>query len=145
MSKITIDRDEFVYLVMSFLLDNILHEDEMIIDNEDWKFIMEKIKLGGLKAHLMQAYVRMDTERRVDYKRIKKVFYEESKTQYVIGINGTPDLKEDTLYKYKMKDMIREVVRLIMKEKEKTGFTVSSEKVDRMVEEVVKKQQQFEE
>lgn len=144
MSKIIVDREEFTYLIISFLLDNILHEDDMIIENEDWLKIMNKMKLGGLKAHLMQAYVRMDTARRVDYKRIKNVFYEDSNQSYRISIKGHSDITEDQTYKYKMKDLIRETVRLITKEKIKTGYTVSSEKVDQIIEHVIEKQNQFE-
>lgn len=144
MSKIVIDREKFAYLVMSFLLDNLLHEEDMIIENDDWDLIMRKVKMGGLKSHLMNAYVKMDGERRVEYKRIKKVFYEDSPTQYVINIQGQTDLKEDTTYKYKLKDLLREAIRLVEKEKKKTGFTVNGEKVDRIIEHVINKQQQFE-
>ena len=144
MSRIVIDREKFTYLVVSFLLDNLLHEDEMIIENEDWDLIMRKIKLGGLKPHLMQTYIKMDSERRVDYKRIKDVFYNDSSNQYTIKIQGRSDLKEDTTYKYKIKDLLREAIRLVEKEKKKTGFTVNGEKVDRIIEHVINKQQQFE-
>lgn len=140
MSSIIVDREEFAYLVISFLLDSLLHEDDMIIDNEDWNFIMKKIKLGGLKAHLMNTYIKMDSERRVDYKRIKKVFYEESGSMNVVKIKGKSNLKEDTAYKYKIKDLLREAVRLIDKEKNRSGYTVSGEKVDKIIEHVINKQ-----
>ena len=145
MSKIVVDREEFTSFVISFLIDTINHDDEMVISNKSWERIVKKLKLGGLKAPLMQEYLKMDAERRTEYKRIKKVFYEDNPVNYHIQIKGKSDLKEDKSYKYKVKDLLREAVRLVEKEKHKTGFAVTSEKVDRIIEHVTNKQTQWEE
>ena len=144
MSKIIIDKEQWDKLVVSYLLDVLINYKDMLENNDDWGKIVDKIKLAGVKPHLIQAYLHQTAEERTNYKRIKDVFYKESDTMYTIYIKGKSTTNEDVLHKYKLKDTIREVVRIIGKERRKSGLELNGEKLDRIIETVIIKQEKFE-
>jgi len=142
MAAIQVDRNDFANLIISFILDNMLHKSDMIIENERWFELVKKMEGAGLKGKMLEAYLNMPTEQRGNYRRIMTSFY--SDTGNIINIKSKSDIKEDASYKYKMKDMIKEVTKIVKKEEIKTGFGVNSAKMDRIIEHVINKQLKFE-
>ena len=86
MAKISVTSNEFADIVISFLLDKIMHSDEIIPDNEIFNDLSEKMRSKGMRSVLLQYYFDMDTNSRVKYKRIKGVFDNSSSNKSVIEI-----------------------------------------------------------
>lgn len=73
MSQISVDPEEYADVVMAFLLDAI--REDLLTENERFdKFITHLEKTGGLKSLLFKIYMEMDSNTRIKYKRIKRVF-----------------------------------------------------------------------
>jgi len=74
MSTINLTPKQFGDLTVSFLLDKILHPEEVVPDDEDFNKFIDSIKGKGAKTALTQHYVNMDSASRLNYKRIKDIF-----------------------------------------------------------------------
>ena len=74
MATINLTPKQFGDLTVSFLLDKILHPDEVVSGDEEFDKFIDSIKSKGAKTALTQYYVQMDSQSRLNYKRIKDVF-----------------------------------------------------------------------
>lgn len=74
MSKINVTPEEFGNIIIAFLLDKSLHPDEVIPGNEIFDKLMLRMYDKGLKPLALKAFLEMDSQDRVKYKRIKDSF-----------------------------------------------------------------------
>ena len=69
--KINLTPETFSDLVISYLLDCLLHSDEVTKSNR-FNELVEIMELKGMKSLLLMKYLDMDSNERLNYKRIKK-------------------------------------------------------------------------
>lgn len=84
--KINITPEEFADLVVVFLFDKIVRNDEVIPEYEAFNEIVENLEKKGAKSPLMQYYLSLDAEERRNYKRINGAFTNGSQSNYTINI-----------------------------------------------------------
>ena len=72
MATINLTPKEFGDLTVSFLLDKMLHPDEVVSGDEGFDKVIDS--LSSRKSALTQHYVQMDSASRLQYKRIKDIF-----------------------------------------------------------------------
>jgi len=71
MATINLTPKQFGDLTVSFLLDKMLHPDEVVSD-EGFDKVIDSLE--GRKAALTSHYIQMDSASRLQYKRIKDIF-----------------------------------------------------------------------
>lgn len=71
MATVNVTPGEFGDIVMIYLLDKVLHPDEVSKGNERFDETIDLLKRRGLKAPLTKYYLDAPTEQRFNYKRIK--------------------------------------------------------------------------
>jgi len=147
MSKIIVTPEEFANFVVSFLLDKISHKDKVLPDYDEFSDIVWRMEKGGIKPHLMKMYLHMDALNRGKYKRIKEAFSGDTHNTYEILISSDKSTKEKSKKtdKYKVKDLIKKAIRLIKQERQRTGFPLNEDKLDRIIEHVINQQKEWEE
>jgi hypothetical protein len=72
MSQIIVDPEEYADIVMIFLLESI--RNDLLTDNKQFDEFITKLEKGGFKQHLFKTYMEIDSNTRIKYKRIKRVF-----------------------------------------------------------------------
>ena len=87
MTTLNLTPKEYADLTVSFLLDKMLHPDEVVSGNENFNKLAEKFKNLGLKPHLTKYYIDMDSMARMNYKRIKDAFDESNDNPQTIKVN----------------------------------------------------------
>jgi len=127
MSKVNVTPDQFGDIVVAFLLDKLLHEEEVIPNNKDFNVYAEKMAGKGMKPLSLNYYLRMNANLRVYYKRIKKVFeYDQNQSAVIFIWPSKGDIekaeKKDNLLKRAIKkllfkeDINKEERQLLMEE-----------------------------
>ena len=111
MAKIRVEPNEFADVVISFLLDKILHPEEVVPNNDDFNEFTEKIRGKGLKTLMMKYYLNMDSRTRVKYKIIKDVFEEGSSETSVINILPEKVEKKKEMGK---KNLLKKIIKKII-------------------------------
>lgn len=76
MAKIKVDKDQFAYVVFSYLFDKYLNP-EVSAGNEDFNAAMKKLK-GILKPVSRDMYLEQPADLRMKYKLIKRSFRPDS-------------------------------------------------------------------
>jgi len=114
MAKINLTPSEYGDITVAFLLDKMLHPEEVIPYNENFNEYAEKLAGKGMKPLSLNFYLQMDGNLRVYYKRIKKVFEGDQNQSAIIYIWPTKREKEEI----EKKDNIlkRAIKKLLMKE-----------------------------
>ena len=69
--KINVTPEEFSNVIISYLLDCILHKDEINM-SEEFEEVVDILDMKGSKAFLLMKYLRMDANERMNYKKIRK-------------------------------------------------------------------------
>ena len=132
MAKIIVTHNKFADIVIAFLLDKMLHPDDVIPDSELFNEFAEKIKGKGLKSLLMQYYFNMDAIDRVKYKKIKDIFDGTSTDMSVINIIYE---KVDKKEKEKEKDgIIKKVIKKLLKREDISSEDITDEELELLVE-----------
>lgn len=113
MSKINITGNTFPHIVMSYLLDKLLHLESVSPGNEEFAEIMRKLKGKGMLPLIRNYYLDMDTEYRVKYKLIKSAFKEDASKNYLINIVpdafGPPPAEQPGL----IKRIVRKAIQVL--------------------------------
>jgi hypothetical protein len=109
-AKIRVVPNEFADIVISFLLDKMLHPEEVVPNNDDFNEFIEKIRGRGLKTLMMKYYLNMDSKTRVKYKIIKDVFEEGSSETSVISISPEKVEKKKEVSKSLLKKVIKKII-----------------------------------
>ena len=114
MAKINVTPSEYGDITVAFLLDKLLHPEEVIPYNEDFNKYAKKMAGKGMKPLSLNYYLRMDGNLRIYYKRIKKVFEGDQNQSAIIYI--WPDKKEKEKALKKDNILKRAIKKLLMKE-----------------------------
>jgi hypothetical protein len=69
--KVNLTPEEFSNFVASYLLDCLLHIDEINM-SDDFREIVDVLDNKGMKSFLLMKYLKMDSNERLNYKRIRK-------------------------------------------------------------------------
>lgn len=141
MATIVITGDEFGDFTISFLLDAMIN-DEILPDNEAFQRVVKNMERKGMKAVLLQEFLRFKSQQRIQYKRIKPSFEEGNKGSNIINITNTGFVKEDieikeTLQKEQVRETIDKVLLLLKKRRRKTGLPVSRKNTEKIIEKVL--------
>lgn len=87
MAKLTLTGKDFANFTMLFLHDKLLRPDEIIEAdiNETFNAFAEVLMRRGMKAPLLQCYMKMDPSMRVKYRLIRDVFTDKpnNKVSYI--------------------------------------------------------------
>jgi hypothetical protein len=141
MSKITVTPDEFVDFVISFLLNKMIHKKEMLGDNERFNDIVERMERGGLKSHLLQAFLKFDSQQRMQFKRIKDVFEGKDNVRNTIDILPDRTSKEKAFRNKGDNSFLNEIIKRVIKEARsyriRTGCLISNDKMERLIDKVL--------
>ena len=111
MAKINIIANEFPELVVPFLLDKLLHPEEIVPGNKEFNELSEILKLKGMQPILMKYYLKMDANQRLKYKRIKDIFDMTASVSSIVNIS--PGEKEVEVKKTKSK-MVGKIIRKLI-------------------------------
>jgi hypothetical protein len=111
MAIINLTPGEFGDFVMIYLLDKVLHPDEVSTGNERFNDTIDLMSKRGLKSQLTKYYLSTNAEQRFNYKRIKDVF--DSSSGNFGSIRIGPHKEE--VVKTKEKDKEKEKEGLIKK------------------------------
>ena len=111
MAKINIIANEFPELVVPFLLDKLLHPEEIVPGNKEFNKLSEILKLKGMQPILMKYYLKMDANQRLKYKRIKDIFDMTASVSSIVNIS--PGEKEVEVKKTKSK-MVGKIIRKLI-------------------------------
>jgi len=114
MSKINVSPDEYADITVAFLLDKMLHPDEVIPYNEAFNKYAKKLAGKGMKSLSLNYYLKMNGNLRVYYKRIKKVFEGDQNQSAIIYI--WPSKKEKEKMEKKDSILKKAIKKLLMKE-----------------------------
>lgn len=145
--KIKLTPDDFFNFTVSYLQDMIKKKEKP----EHMKRIVSKLEDLGFKPIFMKHWLKMSAEERLKYKRIKNIFHG-GKFSDGTGIsfqnekNGKEDsVSESTLEPkeknyYKVKDIVKKVLIISKRVRERKGFPLSEEIVDKIIEDVINKE-----
>ena len=133
--------EKFSKLIIIFLLDKIVNEDEVLPNDEELNKLNEVLQGKQVKPHLLKQYLSFDTKNRNYYRRIKDAFYTDEDTNQKFTIEINPDkvtnesneeddsqINEDTsdssfyssqMFSY-IKDVVYSVIKRIRKQKLRT-------------------------
>jgi len=114
MSKINVTPGEYADIVVCFLLDKMLHPDEVIPLNKDFNKYMKKMSGKGMKPVSLNYYLNLNANIRVFYKRIKKVFEYDQNQSAIIHIWPSKKDKEKSAKKDNI--LKRAINKLLMKD-----------------------------
>ena len=142
MPKITETPEQFFDITVLFLYDMMINIDHSVLKRDDILKMIEMFNKRGLKTKFMKHYLSLDSQLRIEYKRIKEIFYNpKGGSLTTININATAvnegeELDEDF---YETKDTVRQVINLIKKQKyKKPGKLVTDRTIDRIITHVLK-------
>lgn len=114
MATINLTPKQFGDLTVSFLLDKILHPDEVVPGDEEFDKFIDSIKGKGAKSALTQHYIKMDAASRLNYKRIKDIF--DGTSESVQNIKVMPEKKIPGKEKGKKKEgFLKRVGKAVLK------------------------------
>ena len=113
MATVNLTPKQFGDLVVSFLLDKILHPEEVVPGDEDFDKFIESIKGKGAKSALTQHYVQMDSQSRLNYKRIKDIFDGTDNT--IQNIKVMPEKKLPKKSKKEKEGFLKKVGKEVLK------------------------------
>lgn len=116
MAKLTVTGSEFADIVMLFLYDKLSHPDEIIEAdvNETFNAFAEVMFRRGMKAPLLQCYMDMNPQLRVQYRLIRNTFMDNAngKISYIeIHKDVRPDTLKPGVFK-RIKSIVKKIVLL---------------------------------
>jgi len=109
--RLTVTSSEFADIVACFLFEKLLKPDKVLLNNDMFNNFMKKIGGKGAKSLLMEYYLNLPSETRLDYRRIKDVF-RNGNSMHEIRI--TPEDKKEKDKKEKG-GLIRKAVKIVKK------------------------------
>ena len=130
MASANIKKDEFADFLMAFLLDKILHPDKVLPEHEEFNGLIKKMEQKGLRPLLMYYYMGIEPNVRSKYKMISKTLRGGNKESFMINAKGEVSKKEKSTFK----DVVKKALRLIKASRKRSGFPLSEEKVDKILD-----------
>jgi hypothetical protein len=86
MAKLNLTPSEFADFVAAFIFDKMVNPDEIIIENEDFTKLINRISSLGSKPHFMKYYLDMTADERLNYKRFKSTIEPGATSKSVIDV-----------------------------------------------------------
>lgn len=117
MGTLLLTPDEFADIALLFLADKAINPNKVAIGNEKFDTFMEK-NAGQIKNKLLKYYLDSPSQRRIDYKIIKKVFTNPKAGLQTIRIGPAKVVKGVRKEKKTIKGMIKKLVKKILKKEE---------------------------
>lgn len=137
MSQINLTPEEFPDFVVAFIMDNFKNE-ELLRDNPLWAEYVKNLKSKGVEAHTIKYYLHMDSETRLKYKRIAKVFSGEVQSSKIqIQPNETEDKKRQKKNS-KLKRIIKTVFKIVKEERYRTSMPINEQKMNKIIDYVMR-------
>ena len=82
--RINVTPSEFADIICIFLLQKLLHPDEVVFENEPFNKIMDIMNNKGMRSQLLQHFLSLPSHTRVKYKFIAKSFtYDTNETSII--------------------------------------------------------------
>ena len=133
MAIINVHPDEFADIVMAYLLD-MIRDEEMRPDNERFEKFIELMDARGMKALTYSAYLNMNTDTRIKYKRMKKAIDGDGKDSTRIVIT-----KGETDYIQEEQDFDRELCKQIFRKIKEVRFkhpskVLTEDRIDKIID-----------
>jgi len=141
MSTVKVENDKFPDIIIQFMLDYMM-SDDMIPDNENWAYIMQKMEGAGMKAQLMKYYLSTNAIDKSKYKDIKKIFHTKTKStgkETINIVNQIPDTIKKKSKVSGISKIIKNVLKLIKSHRERHyGMPLHEDTIDKIIEKVLK-------
>lgn len=146
MGKIIVSPDEFFSVIMVFLYDMIVNNEEILLQGKDIQGMIDKMIKKGMKSPLMQFYLNLNSEERLKYKRIKDSFYKKNAGETGIKIDSKKKINEDTNNLpenfYDLKDSIKRCITVMRKTKYKNpNRVITDDTMDKIIAHVLKEKE----
>lgn len=113
MATINLSPTQFAEVAVGFLLDKMLHPDEVATGNEEFEEFNKSMKAKGMKSTLTNYYLKMDSGSRLNYKRIKDIF--DGSTNDPQNIRILPEKKIKKKDKKEKEGFIKRVGKAVLK------------------------------
>lgn len=133
--RLNLSPNEFADLVASFLFDKLLYPDKVVSNNKMFNELMEKLSGKGAKSLLMSYYLNLNSNSRLDYKRIKDVF---KNGNSIHEIRIIPEDEKNKKYKKEKGGLVRKAIKIVKKLLKKEQ--VSKEELNLLLETVEKEE-----
>ena len=117
MATLLLTPDEFADIALLFLADKAINPDKVAIGNEAFDTFMAR-NAQQIKNKLLKYYLDSPSQRRIDYKLIKKVFTDPMAGLQTIRIGPTEKVKGARVEKSKAKGLIKKLVKKLLKKEE---------------------------
>lgn len=145
--KINVTPEEFVSILMVYLLDKINNNEELYADNEDFNNLINNLK--RVKSYLTKFYLNTDLDNRIYYKRLRPILEKESLTDsFTITIwkNNTNeseninklDEEENKISKSEVKKVTKDIIKRIRKRKFRKATYMPDEELDKIIAKAIK-------
>jgi len=142
MPKINETPEQFFDIVIIFLYDMMINGDTSVLNREDITDMIDMFKKKGLKSRFMKHYMSSSSARRVEYRRIKEVFYNPESSMMTVNILPDDNINEGVEIDeefYRLKDQVKQVINIMKKQKYKSpGRIVSNIQIDKIINHVLK-------
>jgi hypothetical protein len=142
MAGIRLTPNQFADLVIAFLLDSIIKNDEILPDNHEFHYIIKKIERAGIKSQLLSYYIDTSPVTRGKYKTIRDSFTGDANSSNNIVITPSPDTSLPDDEKTTIKNIVKQTLKMIRSHKirRNNGMPLNEEVVDKIINKVLEKQ-----
>ena len=116
MANLILTRSEFADLVVAFIFDTIVNSDEVVVENEKYHELIDKIARRGAKPLFTKYYLDMKADERLNYKKLKRTLEVGGTTKSMIQIR--PEVVKDEPKKKGLATMAKDVVKKLLLQQE---------------------------
>jgi len=134
--QIHVSPNEFADIVMAFLLDMIRNESNEL-NNERLEDFLHFLESTGGKMKLTQKFLRMNSETRIKYKRIKDSFYEGRTSR--INISETDKIQEESEFD---RELCKRIFRKVKEVRFKTSKPITEERLNKIIDYCIKEKEE---
>lgn len=140
MAGIRVTPNQYSDITVAFLLDAMMHPDEVLPNNPEFHFIINKMQKAGLKSQLMSYYLDTSSITRGKYKVIRKSFTG-LEAQNTIHITKSDDTVLPPDKKMTIRNIVKQTLRIIKSHKfrRNNGMPLNEETVDKIINKVLEK------
>ena len=114
MATINVTPEEFANLTVSFILDKLLHPDEVVTGSEDFNKLSKVLSGKGMKGSLTQHYLTTSSTERLNYKRIKDIFDGSTSSIQQIRIGPKKEISKKEKEKEK-ESLVKKIGKKVLK------------------------------
>ena len=142
MAKIKIIPEDFFNFTLVFLYDIMINDEATILNEHQINFI-KKLKKLGMKSLFMKEFIEMKSENRLNYKRLKELFYTLNASEGTIKIISKGQITENIDSSipnfYDIKDSLKRCITLMKKAKyNNPNRVVTDTMLDKIITKVLK-------